>query len=202
MPAQSKSAFLGNPSSQALAKLRLPSEAAMKPALFLTLILLAASVFAQDQSAIDAAQAACGPKTVSFDVKLDSAPHPAIQPEAGKALVFIVQDAGTVSSSVGSATVKIGLDGAWVGANHHNSYFSLSVEPGEHHLCANWQSHFDYLSRLVGLAHFTADAGKVYYFRVRAVSTSLLFLDLDRLDSDQGKLLVASYPLNVSHPKK
>jgi len=100
-------------------------------------------------------------------------------------------------------TTKVGLDGVWIGAVHHSSYLSFAADPGERHLCANLQSDFDPESRLVVLAHFTAEAGKVYYFRTRVLDArnGSLF-DLDPIDSDQGRLFVADYPLSISHPKK
>src|ERR1700693_5983615 len=80
-------------------------------------------------------------------------------------------------------------------ANQHNSYFSVSVEPGEHHVCANEQSRVARLSRLVAFTHFTAEAGKVYSFRTRLiVSTSEELLDMDSLDSDEARYLMVSYP--------
>ena len=42
----------------------------------------------------------------------------------------------------GCLTTKVALDGAWIGANHSNSYLAFAVAPGERHLCVNWQSHF------------------------------------------------------------
>jgi hypothetical protein len=55
----------------------------------------------------------------------------------------------------------------------------------------------------VELAHFTAEAGKVYYYRTRLVmSKEVELLELDSIDSDQGQYLVASFPLSVSTPKK
>ncbi len=171
----------------------------MKSALIL--ILLAASAFAQDQSPF-VPGAACGPRNTNFDVKRDESQHTLAQPESGKARVYFVQDIGQVNCLGGCVTTKIALDGAWVGANQHNSYFSVSVEPGEHHVCANQQSHISYLSRLVALTHFTAEAGKVYYFRTRAFGgTNQVLFDLDAVDSDQAQYLIASYPLSVSHPK-
>jgi hypothetical protein len=166
----------------------------------LVMMLLAASAFAQNESAIIAA--ACGPKGATFEVKLDESQHTFAQPEPGKARVYFVQDIGEVSCLGGCLTTKIGLDGAWAGANQHNSYFSVSVEPGEHHVCANQQSHFSRLSQLVAFAHFTAEEGKVYYFRTRAFGdkTQVLF-EIDPIDSDQAKYLIASYPLSVSHRK-
>ena len=169
----------------------------------LALILFTMAAFAQDPSAISAAETACGPKDVNFDVKDDNSQHTVADPELGKALVYVIQDIGVVKCIGGCITTKVALDGAWVGANHHNSYLFFHVSPGEHHLCANWQSHFAFASRLMGLAHFTAKAGQVYYFRTRAFGDkSQAFLDLDPIDSDQGGLFVASYPWSISHPKK
>jgi len=168
----------------------------------LALLLFTMAAFAQDPAAVSAAEAACGPKGVNFDVKDDNSQHSVGQPEAGKALVYVIQDIGVVKCIGGCITTKIALDGAWVGANHHNSYLSFAVDPGERHLCANWQSHFD-LSRLVALAHFTAEPGRIYYFRTRGFGDkSQALFDLDPIDSDMGKFFVASYPLSVSHPKK
>jgi hypothetical protein len=54
----------------------------------------------------------------------------------------------------------------------------------------------------MALAHFTAAAGNVYYFRTRGfMSGNQLLLDLDRVDSDQAKYFISSYPLSVSHAK-
>jgi hypothetical protein len=45
------------------------------------------------------------------------------------------------------------------------------------------------------LAHFRAEAGKVYYYRTRLVmSRAVELLELDPIDSDQGRYLVASLP--------
>jgi uncharacterized protein DUF2846 len=169
----------------------------------LALLLFTLSAFAQDPAAVSAAQAACGPKNVNFDVKNDDSQHTVGQPEAGKALVYVIQDIGAVNCIAGCITTKIAVDGTWVGANHHNSYFSFAVDPGERHLCANWQSRFGRLSQIVGLAHFTAEAGKVYYFRTRVLGAQATnFFDFEPIDSDQGRLFVASIPLSVSHTKK
>jgi hypothetical protein len=166
----------------------------------LVVMLLAVSAFAQKESGTVAA--ACGPKGAAFDVKRDESQHTFEQPNPGKARVYFVQDIGEVGCLGGCMTTKIGLDGAWVGANQHNSYFSVSVEPGEHHVCANQQSHLSRLSRRVAFAHFTAEAGKVYYFRTRVFGdTNQVLFDIDPVDSDQAKYLIASYPLSVSRPK-
>ncbi len=161
---------------------------------------LAVSAFGQQESG--ALAAACGPKGTSFDVKLDRSQHALAQPEPGKALVYFIQDFGNVNCLGSCMTTKIGLDGAWVGANQDNSYFYVSVEPGEHHVCANPQSHVGRISRIVALAHFTAEPGKVYYFRARAtMGGNQILFDLDPVDSEQAKYLISSYPLSTAHPK-
>jgi hypothetical protein len=49
--------------------------------------------------------------------------HALAEPEPGKALVHFIQDDGPEGNHQ-HATLRIGLDGAWVGAYKHNSYFS------------------------------------------------------------------------------
>jgi len=166
------------------------------------LILLAASAFAQDQAAITAAEAACGPKNVKFDARQDSTQHPEPRPDPDKALVYVVQDLDQ-EECYGCALIKVALDGAWLGANQGNSYLFFKAEPGERHICVNWQSRLGVRSKIFGLANFTAEPGHVYYFRVRLLGARGIFsFDLDPINSDQGKFLVASSPFSVSHPKQ
>jgi hypothetical protein len=162
-------------------------------------LVFAATLFAQDKPAVVAA--ACGNKDIQFDVKKDGSQHLLVQPDPGKARIYFVQDFGqTQCFGHCGITVRVGLSGVWVGANEDNSYFSVSVEPGEHHLCATPQAWN--LKRLVGLAHFTAEAGKTYYFRTRLFGEqNQQLIDLTPIDSDQAGYLITSYPLSVSHPK-
>ena len=81
-----------------------------------------------------------------------------------------------------------------------SAVFAVSVEPGEHHLCANVQSHFEPGQNLA-FAHFTAEPGKVYYLRTR-LSPYGGHLEIDQPDSDQAKYLISIYPASVSKPKK
>ena len=106
----------------------------------LLILLLPLSVFAQNQSA--PVDAACGPQNVTFKAQQGAAPLAPALPETGKALVYFIHDDGQYGDYQ-HFTLKIGLDGAWVGAYKNNSVFTVSVLPGEHHLCANVQSSFD-----------------------------------------------------------
>jgi hypothetical protein len=80
------------------------------------------------------------------------------------------------------------------------------VDPGEHHLCANWQSRYGEVSRLIGLIGFTAEAGKTYYLRSRILAFSNKedepYLDFDAPNPDQARYLISISPYSVSHPKK
>jgi Protein of unknown function (DUF2846) len=160
----------------------------------LVVMILAVCVLAQDQSG--RVTAACGPTGVSYVVKRDETQHTLTPPEPGKARVYFVRDIGMMKCLGSCGTTKIGLDGKWVGANQRNSYFSVSVEPGEHHVCANDGG------ETFAFAHFSAEAGKVYYFRTRSSSEEYQKLfDMDSMDSDQGKYLIGLYPLSISSPK-
>lgn len=167
--------------------------------MFLTL-----SAFAQDTSSRLAS--ACGPKDVTFTVRMDLSQAPA-EPEPGKARVAFIQDGGPWGDHQ-HYVMKIGLEGAWVGAYKQNSYFTVSVDPGEHHVCANVQSKSSF-GLLLALAHFTAEPGKIYYFRTRffggmpGIESAPPYVDLETVDSDEAKYLMASFPqITVSQPSK
>jgi hypothetical protein len=163
-------------------------------------MLLAASASAQPQFA--GVAAACGPKNVTFDAKRDDSQHSLPQLEPRKAQLVVIQDVGVLACLGGCITTKIGVDGAWVGALQHSSYFSLPIDPGEHHVCANRQLHFARLNQMLALAHFTAESGKVYYLRTRTFAgRDQSLMDLDQVDIDEGRYFVSLYPLSVSHPK-
>lgn len=180
---------------------------------WLTMFLVAASsAFAQDQAAVLAAESACGPAQVNFSANVDGTQHPNPQPDADKALVFVIEDLGQCAdcssghasiTEVTAAVVKVGADGLWLGADRGNSYLFFTVAPGEHHLCVNWQSRLSARARAFAMANLMADAGKIYYFRARLFPGEAdFFLDLETVNGDQGKFLVASSPFSVSHPKK
>lgn len=136
---------------------------------------------------------------MKFDVKNDKSHHTTSQLEVGNALVYVIQNFGTVHCIGACFITKIALDGSWKGANQRNSNFSFAVGPGEHHLCAKLQSDSAVGAGLVALAHFTAEAGKIYYFRTRLLEQNF---DIDPIDSDMGRFYVATLPLSVSQPKK
>ncbi len=174
--------------------------------LFLTL-LFSTLAFAQDQSPLAAVEAACGPKEVQFEPQNPQS-QPLAQPEDGRSLIYVVEVFDKSVGQISRPTLRVGIDGKWVGADKGNSYISFAVDPGQHHLCANWQSHWKRLSNEKAFNGFTADPGKVYYFRARineiggSGGASNFSLDLEPLNEDQGKYLVASSAMSAAQPKK
>ncbi len=172
----------------------------------LAFLLLASPVFAQNQTPPTVPQSVCGRADVQYDVKKDQGQH---IPEADptKALVYVIQDQQTVGLCLKcTITRRIGLDGSWIGANNGGSYFFFTVDLGEHHLCANWQSRYGEVSRLIGLVGSTAAAGKTYYFRSRILyfggTGNAPYLDFDAPNPDQAQYLISISPYSISHPKK
>ncbi len=170
----------------------------------LAVVVLAASALAQGRSV--RAMSACGIKDVNFSVKLDKTKHTLEQAKPGEARVYFINDDGPWGQYQGYV-LKIALDGVWVGAYKKNSYFTLFLNPGKHHVCAIVQSD-GFAEPLLAFMHFTAEQGKVYYFRTRFLNgTSTLYpsppyVALDPLDSDEAKYLLSYYPLSISSINK
>jgi hypothetical protein len=194
--------------SKQLSELGLVAEDNMTKIL-LGVVLFAMPMIARGQDAQDAAAlaraAGCGPSEVEFNVKTDKNQRPTPQPEAGKAMVYVFDtiklDPGLV---IGTVTLRIGLDGSWMGANHGDSYFYFAVDPGDHRVCAQWQSSLDSRSKLASAASLTAEAGQVYYFRAIADARShdRGAVRLEPVDPAEALLLTASSAYSTSHPKK
>jgi hypothetical protein len=162
----------------------------------------------EDQAAAARTSAGCGPSNVEFDVKTDNKQHPVSQPEPGKALVYFLhvesQDGGIINK--GWVTSRVGIDGVWVGANHGKSYFFLSVDPGEHAACTDWQSSLKTYSSQSAAVSFSVQAGKVYYIRTTIMEITALQrtpgMKVELIDSAEGQLLISSSALSSAHPKK
>jgi hypothetical protein len=172
-----------------------------------TLLLAVASpVFGQAQSSGATSIPGCGAANIEFNVKTDDKQRLAVQPGAGKANVYFLQDDAAFLSRP-RPTTRFGVDGAWVGATHSNSYFYITIDPGVHHLCASWQGFvgLDPQRREAAL-HFTAEAGSDYYFRAKDIANPNekmpAVILLKPLDSDEGQLLISQFSFSTSNPKK
>ena len=158
------------------------------------IFLLSCCAFGQDKAAVSATEAGCGPQDAKFEAKSDASQHPVPSPEDGKALIYFVAD--------GRLTSPFGVDGKWVGAVNGGRYFFVAIEPGEHHICAMLQSFLPLRGPKVSVHSLKAEAGGTYYFRTRMVGISSGFvLQLDQLDSDEGRWFVAWSKFSASHSR-
>ena len=172
--------------------------------LIFAILLLATSALSQVTA--NSPQSACGPFSTEFKVKTVAAQSQP-QPEPGKALIYVIEDFRRASNELGNPTIRLGLDGTWLGATRNKSYLSFSVAPGEHHLCSSWQSQFERLSKLKSFASLDAEAGRTYYYRALITyAGEIAFgqqmkLDLAPLDPDEAKYLISSAKMSQATPK-
>ena len=151
---------------------------------------------------------ACGDDKVKFEIKTEKDHAAPGAPNSGKAQLVLIEALDKTFCWGCSVATRFGMDGAWVGANNGDSYFVLSIDRGEHHLCADWQSVFGTLKKKIGLTSFTAEAGKVYYFEalVTQKQTSKDYvdrdLDLKQLNDDEGKFRIKASRFSTSTPTK
>jgi hypothetical protein len=177
----------------------------MKTILFIFLLGSVSLSLAQQNSAHQGAAPGCGPDKQKFDVAASRNQPVAMQPDPAKALIYIIQDDSHFESRP-RPTTRVGVDGDWIGATHSDSYFQAALDPGEHHLCTSWQGFVGIgIGTRVAAMHFTAEAGKSYYFQVKDKfirDHGPADMELAAINSDEGQLLVGKLPVSSSHPKK
>jgi len=158
----------------------------------IAILLLAAPLLAQspasDQTEIALNAAGCGPSQVIFGASSDKNQHPLAQPEAGKAVVYVI--------NLAYQTMKVALDGAWVGADRGFSYSYFSADPGDHRLCVSQQGDHKQGSA----TSFAAISGKAYYFQLSFKAST--GWDLKPIDPAKGTFLIASAAFSTSHVPK
>lgn len=173
---------------------------------FLLLLCSVATTFtlAQNAPTVKEAKSACGPFNVNFHVDRGGHRHPLATAITGRAQVYIVEywlPPGVLSWGF-NPTIRVGMDGKWMGADQGNSYMFFTVAAGQHHLCVSTQSKITQPHEVV-LYGFNAKPDQVYFFRVRmpdiGKTTGLL---LDPLNIDEAQLLVAEYPHATSTANK
>lgn len=176
----------------------------MKPWL-LVILLLGSSFTVRAHATDDRAAPACGLSNIKFAVTTTKQKTLSATPDAGKALIYVIQD-DTLFESHPRPTVRFGMDGSWIGATHSNSWFSFSADPGTHHLCGDWQNHVVLFAGIPTTAamHFNAEAGHTYYFVMKDKWNKLggLSVRITQIDSDEAPILMRKFSLSVSHPEK
>ena len=174
--------------------------------LLITLLFSAFSTltFAQTFPTSQAVMPGCGDKKIKWDVTTGRSKHPIATPEPGKALVYFLQD-DTNFRATPRPTTRFGLNGSWVGATQANAYFYVSVDPGEQHLCASWQS-WAPAGHTAAADHFLAEADKSYFFVVRNLYINVDHgppsMKLDLINSDEGQLLISKFGFSTSRARR
>ncbi len=137
---------------------------------------------------IRTAEAACGDSTVRFKVKRVNGPSEAPAPLARSARVVVLESGLGYGDEYfvpkGNSrpkhynklpqrltpTVRMGMDGQWMGALRGNDFFTFTAPPGEHHLCVQFQSAKNAGTSprlpMAFLSRMKADAGQTYYFQI------------------------------------
>lgn len=177
--------------------------------LALGLVILVTTAWAQENSA------GCGPDQTKFEVRREAHSHTTGSAEPGKALVYVFGDSELDNAAIhiGGLITRVGVDGQWAGAYQYKSYMYFSVDPGLHRLCTSQQSALK--SRRDNNASaitFTAEEGRVYYFRTqpspRAVAESAVTrapsgdVELAAVDPAQAQLMIPKWAYSTSQPKK
>jgi len=138
--------------------------------------------------------AACGDNAVKFAVHQEKE-HSVFSAPPGKALVYVIAQGAYIDKPDKCGVVtRVGMDGHWVGANCEHSYMMFKVDPGEHHLCSNWQTKVFYHSQPASILGFNAKPESVYFFRaaIYANTEAPMLIDLEPLNPDEARLLLST----------
>ena len=134
---------------------------------------------------IRTAEAACGDSTVRFKVKRIKGPSDVPAPSPGSARLVVLENglgyADQYFVPKGKSrprnykklpqrltpTVRMGIDGQWMGALRGNDFITFTAPPGEHHLCVQFQNPGNAGTSstlpMAFLSDMNADAGQIYY---------------------------------------
>ena len=181
--------------------MKVRTAAAIASGIFLLALVHPKARAQQTAQDIPAAIAACGPAKIQFDVKADKYVAPPPQVPAGKALVYLFENIPRLP--LHGATVRVGVDGKWVGATEGETYLTFLVDPGVHHLCV-WSkaNSWNPMEDGIALHGLNAEPGKTYYFRTRiSQSKDSATTLLDAVDDDEAQLLLQTSAHATSHPK-
>ena len=169
----------------------------MRNILLLALV-CAAPVYGQNATTDFRTGAGCGPGKTQYDVTLNAPDKGVIAPSPGKARVYVIEIVGANNTGV---TTRVGEDGNWVGAITGRGYTSFEVDPGNHNICADWQSIQKARQQDGGAIEMKAEAGRTYYFVVGVLVQALDFT-LTEVDEAGGQWLLSISGKSVWTQKK
>lgn len=136
---------------------------------------------------------ACGPNGTKFAVHKGNPQSSPSEPSKSKARIVVFSEAISMATGCKFAT-RVGIDGKWVGATCVGSYIGTDIDPGEHHLCTNLPS--KKVVNYTALYSFTAEPGRVYYFRAQIIDTiylvnSTFAMHLEPINENEGLFLLS-----------
>jgi uncharacterized protein DUF2846 len=104
----------------------------------------------EKESEADRIRRGCGPPDIKHGVRINAIGR-VRQMTADKALIHVVRP-----EAFGSLIqTKLAVDGRWMGVNLGGTYFTVSLEPGEHLLCSEAGNR--------ALMDISVEAGRTYY---------------------------------------
>ena len=182
----------------------------MKLRLFALLLCLsfAAAAMAKETELPDS----CGDPNTKFEVTTHESSTALPAPDAGKALIVFLEP--NEEACLGCYTQRFAMDGQWVGATKKHSYFTLQVEPGQHHFCST-----GVMRNTIAIRSFEVKAGGTYFLQARWIARgggatsayggpeteeehhsqvvpggrSALLYGMSLLDEEKGRYLIKSY---------
>jgi hypothetical protein len=160
--------------------------------------LFATTLLAQNDHGVPPSAVTCGSSSVLYSVKSDD--DAAISaPAAGMATLVLIED--QLQTRPGHAVclkcetrLQYGLDGQSIGATRGFSHISVSIAPGDHHLCASGNGPVFTADPLPSFFALHVEAGKTYFVSTRLALYSgygVAVLDISRLNDDEGRYLVS-----------
>ncbi len=162
-------------------------------------ILCCPSLHAQNLNPIRKAMGACGPADSRFDVSLNAQPSVNLA-TSDRAIVYVIGN--WFGGMLAGPTVRVAVNGSWVGALRGAAYFAISLRAGTYHFCVQGQGHTPPGPKEVALNVLQLKPGSTYYLLADSarVSTSGL-LGLEEINADEGKLLLAQSKPVVAAPR-
>jgi len=154
----------------------------------------------------------CGDPNTKFDVTTQKSTAALPAPDTGKALIVFLEP--NEEACLGCYTQRFAMDGQWVGATKKHSYFSLQVEPGQHHFCST-----GVMRNTIAIRSFEVKTGGTYFLQARWIPNrpgagsayggpmteeehdsqvvpggkSALLYGMSLLDEEKGRYIIKSY---------
>jgi hypothetical protein len=134
---------------------------------------------------------ACPATDQGYSAETDEKQHPTPEPEAGKALVYVLRPT-MMGNKIQS---KLAMNGSWVGVNRGHNYFFLMVDPGEHYFCSKAEN--------TSALALKAEAGKTYFLEQKIkMGVMKARNQLAQLGDIEGKAKLAKCRLSTWQEKK